>query len=78
MVGLPHMSCPRPRQEEDDEEHKRQVPRMHGMGDGREEGRKDAAGRQRLLGVGAVAEQRDGWRCDDGPHGGGGGEGCGV
>lgn len=56
MVGLPHMSCPCPRQEEDDEEHKRQVPRMHGMGDGREEGRKDAAGRQRLLGVGAVAE----------------------
>lgn len=56
---------------------------MHGMGDGREQGRKDAAGRQRLLGVGAVAEQRDGWRRDDGPHGGlaegeGEGEGGGV
>lgn len=64
-----HLGRPRARQEEDDEQHERQVPRVPGV-DGRRDGRGgDARGRQRLVRVGPVHEgegRRDG---DDGLHG---------
>lgn len=66
------MSCSGAGQEEDNQQNEGQVPRMHGMGDGREEGGEDAPGRQRLFGVGPVDERRNGRTGDDGPHGGGG------
>lgn len=52
-----YMSCPSSSQEEDHEQHKREVPRVDGMGDGRQKGGDDAPEGERLLRVGAVAEQ---------------------
>jgi len=63
-----HMSCTCAGQEEHDQQHERQVPRMHGMGDGRDERGEDAARGQGLLRVGTVDQQADGRDGDDSPH----------
>lgn len=53
------MRYPRSRQEEHDEQSKGKIPRVNCVCNGRKESSKDAAGRQRLLGVSSVTERRD-------------------
>jgi len=70
VVGIgAYMSCPGPSEEEDDEQDEWEVPRVDGMRDGCQKCDDDSSRRERVLGVGAVAEQGYCRSCDDGPHG---------
>lgn len=64
------MRHPRPRQEEDAEQHERHVPRVIGVGEGRQRRSDEARVGQRLLGPGSVDERAGRGDGNDGLHGG--------
>lgn len=55
-------------EEEDTEEDKGQIPRVDGVSDACQSCGDESTGRKRVLGVGAIDHQPQGWRCDGGLH----------